>query len=74
MRKEISKFLSYVLRHAPESIGLKLDANGWVPVRDLLAKAKKGASQCGGAHYELFQLAFVQFLEPSPRYSLIFGR
>jgi putative RNA 2'-phosphotransferase len=39
MSKEISKFLSYVLRHAPESIGLDLDANGWADVDDLLAKA-----------------------------------
>jgi putative RNA 2'-phosphotransferase len=34
-----SKFLSYVLRHAPDSIGLTLDANGWVNVAELLAKA-----------------------------------
>jgi putative RNA 2'-phosphotransferase len=37
--KSSSKFLSYVLRHAPESIGLTLDANGWVAVDELLAKA-----------------------------------
>ena len=34
-----SKFLSYVLRHAPESIGLTLDENGWTAVNDLLTKA-----------------------------------
>ena len=39
MSKEISKFLSYVLRHAPESIGLGLDANGWTEVDELLVKA-----------------------------------
>ncbi len=32
-----SKKLSYVLRHAPESIGITLDEAGWVPVADLLA-------------------------------------
>jgi putative RNA 2'-phosphotransferase len=32
-----SKRLSYVLRHAPASIGLSLDAAGWVDVDDLLA-------------------------------------
>jgi len=37
--KELSKFLSYVLRHAPQSIGLTLDANGWADVEDLLARA-----------------------------------
>lgn len=39
MSTATSKFLSYVLRHAPESIGLTLDAQGWVDVADLLAKA-----------------------------------
>ena len=32
-----SKQLSYVLRHAPGSVGLTLDAAGWVPVPELLA-------------------------------------
>ena len=32
-----SKWMSRVLRHAPESVGLTLDANGWVPVTELLA-------------------------------------
>jgi putative RNA 2'-phosphotransferase len=31
-----SKFLSLVLRHQPELIGLTLDSAGWVPVSDLL--------------------------------------
>lgn len=34
-----SKFLSYVLRHHPESIGLTLDTNGWVDVDILLQQA-----------------------------------
>jgi len=33
----VSKRLSYVLRHRPESIGIALDGAGWVPVDDLLA-------------------------------------
>jgi putative RNA 2'-phosphotransferase len=32
-----SKFLSLVLRHRPETIGIELDAEGWVDVEDLLA-------------------------------------
>ena len=32
-----SKRLSYVLRHAPGSVGLALDDAGWVDVGDLLA-------------------------------------
>ena len=37
--KSISKFLSFVLRHEPQSIGLKLDEAGWARVDELLAKA-----------------------------------
>src|SRR6186713_1235097 len=37
---KISKFLSLVLRHQPETIGIQLDASGWVDVNDLLKKAK----------------------------------
>lgn len=33
----VSRRISMVLRHRPESAGLTLDANGWVPVADLLA-------------------------------------
>jgi putative RNA 2'-phosphotransferase len=33
---KISKFLSYVLRHQPESIDLILDKNGWAKVSDIL--------------------------------------
>jgi putative RNA 2'-phosphotransferase len=32
-----SRFLSYVLRHHPEAIGLRLDPAGWVGVDELLA-------------------------------------
>jgi len=35
-QKKHSKFLSYVLRHKPESIGITLDENGWVEVPVLL--------------------------------------
>jgi putative RNA 2'-phosphotransferase len=36
--KGISKLLSYILRHSPETIGLKLDENGWADVNELIAK------------------------------------
>lgn len=35
---KMSRFLSYVLRHAPESIGLELEPGGWVDVHVLLRK------------------------------------
>ena len=37
----LSKFLSYVLRHQPESIGLQLDAAGWARADDLIAAARQ---------------------------------
>lgn len=36
-----SKFLSLVLRHAPETIGLKLDENGWANIDELLQDAAR---------------------------------
>lgn len=36
-QKRISKFLSLVLRHRPEAIGITLNESGWVGVEDLLA-------------------------------------
>lgn len=44
----ISKFLSLILRHQPETIGIQLDDNGWVEVAVLLAQCKihkKGITQ-----------------------------
>jgi putative RNA 2'-phosphotransferase len=38
---ETSKFLSYVLRHEPQAIGLTLDREGWVDVATLISGAKK---------------------------------
>jgi putative RNA 2'-phosphotransferase len=35
-KTKISRFLSLVLRHRPEEIGLTLEANGWVPVEKLI--------------------------------------
>jgi putative RNA 2'-phosphotransferase len=37
--RETSKFLSLVLRHRPDSIGLLLDAQGWVSIGELIAAA-----------------------------------
>lgn len=37
-KTKISKFLSLILRHKPEAVGLQLDDNGWIAV-DKLIKA-----------------------------------
>ena len=35
---KISKYLSYILRHKPESIGLVIDNNGWADIDELIEK------------------------------------
>lgn len=35
-RERVSKFLSYLLRHEPHTIGLELDAAGWARIDDLV--------------------------------------
>ncbi|KWZ52867.1 RNA 2'-phosphotransferase [Burkholderia ubonensis] len=42
---ETSKYLSYVLRHAPQAVGLQLDPEGWADLDALIA----GASRAGRA-------------------------
>ena len=37
-KTKLSKFLSYVLRHKPDSIGVEMDSAGWVNIEELLAK------------------------------------
>ncbi len=34
--KQLGKFISLVLRHNPGTIGIKLDANGWADVNELI--------------------------------------
>ena len=38
---DLSKKISYALRHAPEEYGLNLDKEGWIPVEDLINALKK---------------------------------
>ena len=37
-KRKISTFMSLVLRHKPQEIGLQLDENGWVSVTELLSR------------------------------------
>lgn len=38
---EVSKFLSFVLRHQPQEIGLSLDSEGWAGIEALIVAANK---------------------------------
>lgn len=40
-KNRISRFLSLVLRHKPELIGIELDENGWVEIDELLVALSK---------------------------------
>lgn len=40
-QKETSKFISLILRHKPEVIGITLDEHGWANVDDLIAGVAK---------------------------------
>jgi putative RNA 2'-phosphotransferase len=42
---EVSKFLSYVLRHRPDAIGITLDAEGWADIAALISAAVKAGKQ-----------------------------
>lgn len=40
-KKQIGKFISLILRHEPQKIGLQLDDAGWADVTELLAGLKR---------------------------------
>ena len=41
-KKNISVYLSFLLRHRPETIHLAMDKHGWVLVEDLIEGVNKG--------------------------------
>jgi putative RNA 2'-phosphotransferase len=45
LHTETSKFLSFILRHEPQSIGLALDSEGWADINDLISKASATSHQ-----------------------------
>ncbi|VTR94957.1 rna 2 -phosphotransferase : Probable RNA 2'-phosphotransferase OS=Nostoc sp. PCC 7107 GN=kptA PE=3 SV=1: PTS_2-RNA [Gemmata massiliana] len=44
-RVRLSKFMSKLLRHEPESIGITLESGGWVLVTDLLTGLEKAGTR-----------------------------
>lgn len=43
----VSRVLSKVLRHEPEMVGVRLDANGWADVNELLTKLQRAKHSAG---------------------------
>lgn len=62
---QLSKFLSFVLRHKPDSIDLVLDAQGWASVDALIAK-----SELAGTPFSREALLHVVETSDKKRFSL----
>lgn len=66
MNIKLSKFLSYVLRHEPKSIGITLDINGWVDVDVLIKKAAEH-----GTSFTLAELEDVVANNEKKRFTIV---
>jgi len=68
LETEVSKYMSYVLRHAPESAGLTLDSEGWVAFDEL----EKALS----SKYDVSRAEIIEIVENNPkkRFSLADNR
>ena len=64
-RTSVSKFLSFVLRHQPDAVGLELDGRGWVDVEALL-----DALRTHGRPLTRDELAEVVATSPKQRFAL----
>ena len=61
---KVSKYISLILRHKPETIGITLDEHGWADVKQLI----KGVSE----KYSDFNIAVLEFIvknDEKQRYS-----
>jgi putative RNA 2'-phosphotransferase len=72
MRKwtEVSKFLSYVLRHKPEAIGIVLDCDGWTDIDALIAAAVKAGKQFDGCQLDRALLEKVVITSEKKRFAI----
>lgn len=62
---KLSKFLSFVLRHQPASIGLTLSPQGWASIDDLIAR-----SHAAGTRFSREDLLHVVANNDKKRFSL----
>jgi putative RNA 2'-phosphotransferase len=61
----LSKFLSLVLRHKPDSIGLVLDPQGWISIDDLIER-----STAAGTRFSRDELRHVVETSDKKRFSV----
>lgn len=70
MSKDISKFMSYVLRHHPEAAGLAMDEHGWVDAHDLILAIRER----GHPDFTAENLEAIVVASDKQRFQLIDGR
>ena len=63
--KNTSKFISLILRHKPETIGISLDEHGWADVQELI----NGINSSGGHHLDMDGLEEIVRTDEKQRYS-----
>lgn len=63
--KNTSKFISLILRHKPETIGITLDEHGWADVQELI----DGINQSGGYMLDKESLEEIVHSDEKQRYS-----
>lgn len=61
----ISKFLSLILRHKPEVIGIELDENGWTDIATLIEK-----SNANGVQLDKTILQYIVDTNPKKRFAI----
>ncbi|MFP1626073.1 RNA 2'-phosphotransferase [Streptomyces sp. 5K101] len=66
---KVSKYLSKHLRHQPERIGITLDANGWVPIDELMRAAAEH-----GFRFTRAELDHVVAVNDKRRFTIDEGR
>ena len=63
--KETSKYISLILRHKPETIGISLDEHGWADVQALI----EGINASGNHHLDADMLEEIVRTDEKQRYS-----
>ena len=63
--KDTSKFISLILRHKPETIGISLDEHGWADVQELIA----GINASGNHQLDMDLLEEIVRTDEKQRYS-----
>ena len=63
--KNTSKFISLILRHKPETIGITLDEHGWAGVEELI----EGINRTGGHFLDMKVLEDIVASDEKQRYS-----